>query len=213
MFDSLDFLAVFPRSQMELKVLVQCHERSDLIHISSDNITWTKKQMGKQTTEVASTPLAHGITGWERFTLSLKDKLTLKDRQNHSWAPFDIPLSCHPQDVSIIGKHLTRQCSSQTPTWVVKGKKVDIPLYEGSEGIREALTLFSVLPYGPTFNICDTSFSLGLRNQKLVTGSAPLEGSAYSLSISVLPDNTLKVIITYLEHAMEDRALYWFANG
>ncbi|XP_063592610.1 uncharacterized protein LOC134769807 [Penaeus indicus] len=193
LFDSLDFLAIFPGSQMELKVLVQCRERSDLIHISSDNITWNKKQKGTQTTEAASIPLAHGITGWERFTLSLKDKLTLEDRQNHSWVPFDIPLSCHPQDVSIIGKHLTRQCSPQTPTWVVKDKKVDIPLYEGSEGVREALTLFSLLPFGPTFSICDASFSLGLRNEKLVTGSEPLEGSAYSLSLSVLPDNTLKV--------------------
>nr|XP_027207821.1 uncharacterized protein LOC113801215 isoform X1 [Penaeus vannamei] len=77
--------------------------------------------------------------------------------------------------------------------WVVQGKKVDIPLNEGIEGVREALTLFSVLPFSPTFNICDASFPLGLRDQKLVTGSRPLEGSAYSLFLSVLPDNTLKV--------------------
>ncbi|XP_042886292.1 uncharacterized protein LOC122262351 [Penaeus japonicus] len=192
LFDTLDFSAIFPRNQTELKVLVKCDERSDLIHITSSNITHVKTHNGKHSRNTV--PHEHTLTGWIRFTLSLKDELTLKDEHNHSWAPFDIPLSCsRPQQVSIEGKYLTRQCSPQTPTWVVDDTGVDIPLSQESGQVGETLTLFSVQPFSPSFAICDSHFQLGLRDHKLVIGAAPLEGSAYSLSLSVPSDNTLTV--------------------
>ncbi|XP_042886291.1 uncharacterized protein LOC122262350 [Penaeus japonicus] len=192
LFDTLDFSAIFPRNQTELKVLVKCDERSDLIHITSSNITHVKTHNGKHSRNTV--PHEHSLTGWIRFTLSLKDELTLKDEHNHSWAPFDIPLSCsRPQQVSIEGKYLTRQCSPQTPMWVVDDTGVDIPLSQESGQVRETLTLFSVQPFSPSFAICDSHFQLGLRDHKLVIGTAPLEGSAYSLSLSVPSDNTLTV--------------------
>lgn len=187
-FNSLEFLSFIHKGFMN-EILLNCQDSytGHLLSLSHDRITWKKlsqhDDVFSQTFHPPEKP-----DGWTRFRLGLGNNITL-DSDGESWLPEDLALDCTVQSVSIKNGTFTRECTSNTPTWVVEhGKAVDVPLRKANA--RGNLTLFSRVPFKPSLRVKGAELEIGLRGGALVTSGQkePLPPFPLNIAFTILSE-------------------------
>lgn len=197
-YDSLEFLSFIRENSMS-EILLTCQDSDTgyLLSLSNDCITWKKLGWHKNTSRTFHE--CEKIDGWTRFRLGLKNTITLHGNDK-SWLPEGLNLDCTVQSVDIKNGTFTQECTSNTPTWLVKnGKAVNIPLRK--DDARENLTLFSRVPFKPSFSVKGAELEMGRRGNALVTSGhkEPLPPTPHSIHFQIfLEEDAVQLKVTPL---------------
>ncbi|XP_042874781.1 uncharacterized protein LOC122254956 [Penaeus japonicus] len=185
-FNSLEFLSFIHKGFMN-EILLNCQDSytGHLLSLSHDRITWKKLSQHDDVLSQTFHP-PEKPDGWTRFRLGLGNNITL-DSDGESWLPEDLALDCTVQSVSIRNGTFTRECTSNTPTWVVEVKGAELEI-----GLRGGALVTSAQGALPPFplNIAFTILSEEGRAQLKVTTlgrevfEAPLKDVPTCLEVS-----------------------------
>ncbi|KAG7168270.1 uncharacterized protein LOC121867379 [Homarus americanus] len=202
MFDSLDFYSLVYPGEHNLTASIVCQSKSeyDLLTFTTNNVTLKRSRSDNNNVYHSVPPQ---VSGWTRFRLGLLKMLTVHDGNGVAWLP-DVSLNCTVSEVTIKNGNLTGQCSSNNPTWQVRGNQaVDILFVNPMDNLNFGekitdLTLFSMKNYRPSFNVCGAELKLGIRNGSLAmsTGAPPepLPPGSLRLALTLLHQNDQTIL-------------------